>query len=106
MNLTEAIMSLYPRASWSMDQDDYETLWWAETNEDPKPTKQELKKEITKLKRQATKKQYINNRKEAYPSIEEQLDMLWHAIDDGHILGKNSTWYRTILDVKDSFPKA
>lgn len=36
------------------------------------------------------------------PTVEEQLDQLWHDINDG-ILGegaKNSKWYQTILKVK------
>ena len=36
------------------------------------------------------------------PKVEEQLDQLWHDIDDG-ILGegaKNSKWYQTMLKVK------
>ena len=41
-------------------------------------------------------------RERKYPKVEEQLDQLWHDIDDG-ILGetaKNSKWYQTILKVK------
>jgi len=41
-------------------------------------------------------------RERQYPRVEEQLDQLWHDIDDG-ILGetaKNSKWYQTILKVK------
>ena len=36
------------------------------------------------------------------PKVEEQLNQLWHDIDDG-ILGegaKNSKWYQTMLKVK------
>ena len=43
-----------------------------------------------------------NIRGRKYPEVEEQLDQLWHDIDDG-ILGegaKNSKWYQTILKVK------
>ena len=48
---------------------------------------------------------HIRERK--YPKIEEQLDQLWHDIDDG-ILGdtaKTSSFYTTIKNVKDSSPK-
>ena len=41
-------------------------------------------------------------RERQYPRVVEQLDQLWHDIDDG-ILGetaKNSKWYQTILKVK------
>ena len=49
-------------------------------------------------------KNYIIYRKENYPRLQEQLDMLWHAIDEGR-LDKTSDFYLTLKDVKDRFPK-
>jgi hypothetical protein len=43
----------------------------------------------------------VNN----YPPIGDQLDMLWHMMDDEIIPGKNSEWYNRILEVKNQFPK-
>jgi hypothetical protein len=45
----------------------------------------------------------IGLRRARYPSIEDQLDMIWHAIDEGK-LNKNSEFYKTIKDIKDQFP--
>ena len=45
--------------------------------------------------------------KPSYPGIAEQLDLLWHDIDDG-ILGegaKNSKWYQNICKIKNSSHK-
>ena len=39
-----------------------------------------------------------------YPSIGDQLDMLWHAIDSG-TLNKTSDFYTAIKAVKDAHPK-
>jgi len=39
-----------------------------------------------------------------YPSIQEQLDMLYHAIDS-NTLDKTSDFYTTLKAVKDAFPK-
>lgn len=39
-----------------------------------------------------------------YPSIGDQLDMLWHAIDNG-TLNKTSDFYTAIKAVKDAHPK-
>lgn len=50
------------------------------------------------------KQEYKNTRKQKYPKIEEQLDMLWHSIDQGS-LNKESEFYTTIKAVKDEFPK-
>lgn len=43
-------------------------------------------------------------RKGQYPSIEEQLDMIWHLVDQDIIDGKDSVWYTTIKDIKDNYP--
>ena len=46
------------------------------------------------------------NRKDEYPDIGEQLDMLYHAIDsDSDLKTKFSTFYTTIKSVKDKYPK-
>lgn len=105
MDLTAAILSLYPSAKWSLNGDDYENLWWSEENEEPIPTKDVLKKEITRLKREAKKKEYLSSRASEYPAVEDQLDMLWHMMDSGEIPGKHSLWYTIILDIKERHPK-
>jgi hypothetical protein len=35
----------------------------------------------------------------------DQLDMLWHMMDQEIIPGKNSEWYNTIAAIKDKYPK-
>ena len=44
---------------------------------------------------------YARNRKEAYPSIADQLDMQYHDKVDG-----TTTWQDAIQAVKDATPKA
>jgi hypothetical protein len=42
-----------------------------------------------------------------YPQIGEQLDTLWHDINNG-VLGepaKESEWYQSIKEIKDNHPK-
>ena len=39
-----------------------------------------------------------------YPRVEEQLDMLWHAMDDG-TLTKVDAFYDANKAVKDKYPK-
>lgn len=48
--------------------------------------------------------QYKYDRRQAYPELAEQLDMLWHAIDNG-TLDKTSDFYTTLKQVKDTYPK-
>ena len=50
--------------------------------------------------------EYSWKRAEAYPSIQEQLDLLWHAIDDdADLKTKLSGFYNVIKALKDSNPK-
>ena len=95
---------------------DYNTLQWDESNTDTKPTKAELDAEIIKLDAEYLAKRYQRQRtndiserlsgiQTSYPKIEEQLDKLWHDIDEGK-LDKNGEFYKYIKSVKDTFPKS
>ena len=49
---------------------------------------------------------YINQRKNAYPEIGDQLDMLWHSIDqDAELKQKYFDFYQAIKSVKVKYPK-
>lgn len=39
-----------------------------------------------------------------YPRLQEQMDMLWHAIDTDN-LNKESDFYKELKKVKDKYPK-
>lgn len=43
-------------------------------------------------------------RAKEYPRLQEQMDMLWHAIDENK-LDKTSDFYLRLKAVKDRFPK-
>jgi len=49
---------------------------------------------------------YINQRRSAYPEIGDQLDMLWHSIDqDPQLKSKYFDFYEAIKAVKVKYPK-
>ena len=51
---------------------------------------------------------YKDDRKSSYPTIGDQLDMLWHAIDSGDWTAakvKTTDFYTKIKAVKDDNPK-
>jgi len=51
-------------------------------------------------------KPYVAKRKLAYPSIGDQLDMLWHSIDqDAELKSKYFDFYQAIKSVKVKYPK-
>ena len=47
---------------------------------------------------------YPKARAETYPSVQEQMDMLWHAMDSGET-PKIEPFYSRIKAVKDAYPK-
>jgi hypothetical protein len=49
---------------------------------------------------------YVSQRKSAYPSIGDQLDMLWHSIDQNPALkSEYFEFYEAIKSVKVKHPK-
>ena len=49
---------------------------------------------------------YINQRRNAYPAIGDQLDMLWHTMDKNtELQHKFYDFYQTIKKVKVAHPK-
>jgi hypothetical protein len=97
MDITHALQSLRPGASWSILGEDYENLIWSDENELPPPTEEEVQAEIERLKAEYNNNQYQRDRASAYPSIEDQLDTLYHQGYDG--------WKARIDEVKNKYPK-
>jgi hypothetical protein len=44
-------------------------------------------------------------RSSEYPSVEEQLDMLFHELSSKGSIDDTGEWYNTILTIKDNNPK-
>ena len=89
----DALHSLKPNAQWVLRGDELEWLDLEQTE----PTKAELAKEVTKLQADYDAKVYQRDRAEAYPSIVDQLDDIYHnGVDE---------WKKTIKAVKDKYPK-
>ena len=97
MDITHALQILRPGASWSILGEDYENLVWNDENELPPPTEEEVQAEIERLKAEYEYNQYQRDRASAYPSIQDQLDTLYHQGYDG--------WKASIDEVKNKYPK-
>ena len=54
--------------------------------------------------RVAIERTYVHNRTAEYPPMAEQLDAIWHAMDQG-LLPKIEPMYSSILAVKQKHPK-
>ena len=94
--ITDAIKSLRPTSTFCLVDDKYSTLVWNDT-ENTKPTESEVNAKLTELTTQWEAKEYQHNRAAEYPSIEAQLDDIYHNGVDG--------WKATIKAVKDKYPK-
>lgn len=100
--ITKALTSLYPNAEWVTHGDSYDGLEWLDNS--PKPTEAELLAEVARLQAEYDAKQYQRDRAKAYPSLQEQLDMLWHSVNNGTDL-KDSDWFNQLKSVKDTYEK-
>jgi hypothetical protein len=49
---------------------------------------------------------YDAKRSMEYPNISEQLDMIWHELNDNGTLTDSGEWFTTIRDVKQRHPKS
>ena len=102
MTIHDALESLHPTAEWVVRGD---TLEWLDENVTA-PTQVQIDTEIARLQTEYDAKAYARTRADAYPSIGDQLDMLWHAIDADTTLKSNYADFHTALKaVKDANPK-
>jgi hypothetical protein len=92
----DAIKSLRPTSSFSLNGSDYSTLRWNDS-ENSAPTESEVNTKLAELTTQYEAKEYQHKRAAEYPSIQAQLDDIYHNGVDG--------WKATIKAVKDKYPK-
>ena len=97
IKITDALLSLRPGAQWTHYGGGYESLTWHDENELPPPTEEEIVAEIERLQAEYEYNQYQRDRATAYPSIQNQLDTLYHQGYDG--------WKESINKVKEEYPK-
>lgn len=94
--IVDALVSLRSDASFAIAEYTYSGINWLSEDQSI-PTEDEVNAEILVLAQQWENKQYQRDRKPAYPSIEDQLDLLYHQGYDG--------WKAKILEIKNQYPK-
>jgi len=99
--LTDAIHSLGgSNTSFSIDNGKIVRWDYSETKSNvTQPTEAELATELARLQAAYDAQDYARNRKAEYPSIGDQLDMIYHNGDGG------ATFQAAIKAVKDKHPK-
>ena len=105
MSISEAILRINPDLSFEIENDNYDTIKWLNFDPEEYPNSVPSKDLVLSLAEQIKKeKAHYLPRIKKYPKIDEQLDMLWHAMDSGEI-PKATEWYNKIKEVKESIPK-
>ena len=94
MDICTAILAINPSAQVSVNAEDYDQITWHGTT--PISVDQ-IKAKQAELKKAYDDAKYQRDRKAEYPSIEDQLDDLYHNGIDG--------WKATIKVTKDKYPK-
>ena len=66
-------------------------------------TKEEVS-EMLKKREEFESGQWLMNRQSQYGGFAEQLDMIWHDLENGKF-DKTGSWFQACLAVKERFPK-
>lgn len=95
-DIADALLSLAPGKNFTLIGDTYDGLEWLD---DPKfkPSEEELLDEVERLQSEYESNEYQRLRVQNYPSIQDQLDMLYH--------GGFDAWKAEIKSIKDTYPK-
>ena len=95
-DIISAILALDPNAQVSVSGESLDGIEWHDGNPN-NITNEQITAKQAELKTIYDFLQYQRDRKKEYPSIEDQLDDLYHNCIDG--------WKTTIKAVKDKYPK-
>ena len=100
--IIEAILKINPNAEVSINGDDINQITW-HNGTTPIPVA-DIEAKMVEVQAEYDANQYQRDR--VYPSIGDQLDMLWHSIDqDPELKSKYFEFYEAIKAVKVKHPK-
>lgn len=96
-SITQAILAINPKAEVSVSANDITTIVWE--NDTTPISKSDILAKQKELVTAYDNKKYQRDRAEAYPSIADQLDMIYHAGVGG------DAFQAAIKAIKDKHPK-
>jgi hypothetical protein len=96
MDIISAIVAINPDAKVSVNAEDYDQITWHDGT--AVISKADIVAKQAELKKAYDDAEYQRKRKAEYPSIEDQLDDIYHNGISG--------WSATIKKTKDKHPKA
>jgi hypothetical protein len=98
IGVPEALESLVPGAKWAVPNNDYSKIQWSYIPPGvTTPSPKEIDDEIERLQEEYERNKYQRLRAKDYPSITDQLDILYHEGYDG--------WKGKIDRIKRKYPK-
>ena len=90
----DAIKALCPNAEFTLRGD---TLEWIKGNGDTEPSDSAITTKLAELKTDYANKEYQRKRADEYPTVFDQLDLIYHSGIDA--------WKTKIKETKDKYPK-
>ena len=102
--IIDAILKINPNAEASVSGNDINQITW-ENGTTPIP-KADIEAKMNEMANEPEQSKYAEQRRSAYHEIGDQLDMLWHSIDqDPQLKSKYFDFYEAIKAVKVKYPK-
>ena len=104
--IIDAILKINPNAKVTVVGSDIDTceIQWLEGT--TPISKADIEAKMNKMANQPEESTYAEQRRNAYPPIGDQLDMLWHSIDQNpELKQKYFNFYEAIKQVKVKYPK-
>ena len=104
IDVTTAILEINPNAEVSVINNNVDKITWL-NGTTPIP-KADIEAKMNEMANEPEQSNYAQQRRNAYPEIGDQLDMLWHTMDkDMELQHKFYDFYQTIKKVKVTYPK-
>jgi hypothetical protein len=103
--IEKAILKINSNAQFTINADDINQITWL-NGTTPIP-KADIEAKMNEMANEPEQSQYAQQRRNSYPPVGDQLDMLWHSIDkDPQLKSKYFDFYEAIKAVKVKYPKS
>ncbi len=105
IGITDAILAIKSDAQVSVNSEDINSIIWHDDNP-TNITNEDILAKQTELQAVYDSEVWKRNRQSEYPSWQDQMDMLWHSIDENaELKQKYFAFYEAIKAVKAKYPK-
>ena len=104
IDVATAIYKINPNANFVVKDNDVNQIEWH--NGTPEISRTDIEAKMNEMANEPEQSKYAEQRRSAYPEIGDQLDMLWHSIDESpELKQKYFKFYEAIKAVKAKYPK-